>query len=252
MMGATGHPQRVVLVGGSSEIGVATVRRLLGARRDVHVIVLGRPGGRRRATVSTLTAQAARVDEVDLEATARESHRRAVEAAFSHGDVDVVVMALGVLGDQERAWQDAAAAVDLAEVNYVAPVSLGVLVAERLRAQGHGRLVLMSSVAGERPRRSNFVYGSTKAGADAFYVGLGEAVRPHGVHVMVVRPGFVHTKLTAGLEPAPLSQRPEQVAEVVVAGLQAGRSVVWAPAPLRWVMSGLRHLPQPVFRKLPM
>jgi len=106
-------------------------------------------------------------------------------------------------------------------------------------------------VAGERPRKSNFVYGSTKAGLDAFYNGLGDAMAADGVQVLVVRPGFVHTKMTQGLAAAPLSQTPEQVAEVIVAGLVAGRHTVWAPPTMRWVMSALRHLPRPVFRRLP-
>ena len=140
---------------------------------------------------------------------------------------------------------------ELAEVNYVAPVHLGVLVAAKLRAQGHGRLVALSSVAGERIRRSNFVYGSTKAGLDGFYSGLGEALREHGVAVTVVRPGFVRSKMTAGLEAAPLSVTPEEVAEAVVDAVRRRRGLIWVPAALRAVMSGLRHVPRPVFRKLP-
>ena len=111
-------------------------------------------------------------------------------------------------------------------------------------------VVLLSSVAGERARRSNFVYGSSKAGADAFYQGLGDRLAGTGVKVMVVRPGFVTTKMTAGLEPAPLSTTPEAVARAVTHGLERGRDTVWVPTTLRFVMSGLRHLPRPVFRRL--
>jgi decaprenylphospho-beta-D-erythro-pentofuranosid-2-ulose 2-reductase len=136
-------------------------------------------------------------------------------------------------------------------VNYTAAVSVGVALAERLREQGHGSLVALSSVAGERARRSNFVYGSTKAGLDAFYSGLTEALRPHGVHVAVVRPGFVHTRMTEGMKPAPLSTTPEAVAAVVVDAVRNRRELVWAPAAYRWVMSALRHLPRAVFRRLP-
>ena len=121
----------------------------------------------------------------------------------------------------------------------------------RLRAQGHGTLVLLSSVAGERVRRSNFVYGSTKAGLDAFYTGLTEALRPYDVGVTVVRPGFVHTRMTEGMKPAPLSTTPEAVASAVVDAVRNRREQVWVPAPLRGVMSVLRHLPRPVFRRLP-
>src|SRR5207249_561496 len=106
----------------------------------------------------------------------------------------------GVLGDQEKAWTDVEAARELAEVNFVAPVTVGVALAEKLRRQGHGTVVALSSVAGERVRRSNFVYGSTKAGMDGFYTGLGEALRPSGVRVCVVRPGFVRGRMTEGLK----------------------------------------------------
>ena len=112
-----------------------------------------------------------------------------------------------------------------------------------MTAQGHGSIVAFSSVAGERARRSNFVYGSTKAGLDAFYSGLTEALRPVGVHVTVVRPGFVHTRMTEGLKPAPLSTTPEAVAAVVVDAVRTHKELVWAPAPLRFVMSALRHVP---------
>jgi len=137
-------------------------------------------------------------------------------------------------------------------VNYVGAVSVGVLLAERMRAQGHGSVVALSSVAGERVRRSNFVYGSTKAGMDGFFLGLGEAVAPYGVHVLVVRPGFVHTKMTTGLPAAPLSVSAEDVATAVVEGVTGRRDLVWVPGPLRAVMSGLRHVPRPLFRRLPL
>jgi decaprenylphospho-beta-D-erythro-pentofuranosid-2-ulose 2-reductase len=142
--------------------------------------------------------------------------------------------------------------VELATVNYTAAVSVGVALAERLRAQGHGSIVALSSVAGERARRSNFVYGSTKAGLDAFYTGLTEALRADGVGVTVVRPGFVHTRMTEGMRPAPLATTPQKVAARVVAAVRDRREQVWVPAPLRGVMSVLRHLPRPVFRRLPL
>jgi decaprenylphospho-beta-D-erythro-pentofuranosid-2-ulose 2-reductase len=144
-----------------------------------------------------------------------------------------------------------ATAVELAQVNYTAAVSVGVLLGARFTEQGHGALVAFSSVAGERARRSNFVYGSTKAGMDAFYSGLTEALRPEGVVVTVVRPGFVHTRMTEGLKPAPLATTPEAVAAVVVDAVRTRKELVWAPGAYRWVMSALRHVPRPLFRRLP-
>jgi decaprenylphospho-beta-D-erythro-pentofuranosid-2-ulose 2-reductase len=247
-----GNVQRVVVLGGTSEIALATVVKLAGERRGVHVTLAARHGERRAAAAAVLEARGMQVTEVEFDATNRASYAGAISAAFeSGGDVDVVIVAFGLLGDQERAWQDVDTALELVQVNYAAAVGCGVLVAERLRAQGHGAIIALSSVAGERPRRSNFVYGSTKAGMDAFYTGLGDALASDGVQVLVVRAGFVRSKMTAGLKAAPLSQVPEQVADVIVAGLLAGRRTVWSPPAMRWVMSVLRHLPRPIFTRLP-
>ena len=252
MKDAIGNVQRVVVLGGTSDIALATLTKLVGQRRGVQVTLAARPSERRVACAASLQACGMEVTEVDFDATDRASYERAIASAFeARGDVDVVMVAFGLLGDQERAWQDVDAALELVQVNYTAAVACGVLVADKMRAQGHGAIIAMSSVAGERPRKSNFAYGSTKAGMDAFYTGLGDAVARDGVQVLVVRPGFVRSKMTAGLSAAPLSQTPEQVADVIVAGLAAGKQTVWAPATLRWVMSALRHLPRPVFSRLP-
>ena len=252
MKDAIGNVQRVFVLGGTSDIALATLVKLTGERRGVQVTLAARPGERRVAAAASLQARGMRVTEVDFDATDRTSAENAIASAFEDGgDIDVVMLAFGLLGDQQRAWQDVEAALELVQVNYVAAVACGVLVAKWMRAQGHGAIIAMSSVAGERPRKSNFVYGSTKAGMDAFYTGLGDAIAADGVQVLVVRPGFVRSKMTAGLAAAPLSQTPEQVADVIVAGLAAGRQTVWAPPKMRWVMSALRHLPRSVFKRLP-
>lgn len=251
MRDATGNVQRVLLLGGTSEIALATAQLLNRRRRGVQVVLAARPGPRRTAAASALTVAGAQVTEVDFDAASPDTWQRAIRAAFTEGDVDVALVAAGVLGDAERAWQVLDETITMIQVNYTSAVGCGVLLAEAMRRQGHGSIVALSSVAGERPRRSNFVYGSTKAGMDAFFTGLGEAVRADGVHVLVVRPGFVRTAMTAGMRPAPLAQSPEQVADVIVAGIDAGRDTVWSPPPMRWVMSILRHLPRAVFRRLP-
>ncbi len=249
-MNAVGTPDSVLLLGGTSDIGLAIVERLA-AGRPLRAVLAARPTPRRDEAVRRLREQGHDVTAVDFDAEQVASHAAVLDAAFALGDVDVAVVAFGLLGDQEQAWQDHASAVRLAQVNYTAAVSTGVLLAERLRRQGHGAVVALSSVAGERVRRSNFVYGSTKAGMDAFFTGLREALRPDGVRVLVVRPGFVRSHMTEGLPSVPLSTTPQAVAEATVQALVERRDVVWAPAPLRWVMSGLRHLPAPVFRRLP-
>ena len=249
-MDAVGDVQRVLLLGGTSEIGLAVLRRLAGRRRPAAVLA-GRPTDRLDAVAAELRAEGHDVDLVHFDAEDRRTWAPAVEKAFAGGDVDVVVVAFGILGDAERAWQDPDDAAALATVNYTAPVTMGVDVAARLRTQGHGALVVLSSVAGQRPRRSNFAYGSTKAGLDAFYTGLREALRPEGIRVVVVRPGFVRTKMTQGMPAAPLAVDADRVAEAAVSGLRSGREVVWAPPPMRYVAFVLRLLPAPLFRRLP-
>ena len=181
------------------------------------------------------------------------SHDGFVRDVFAeHPDFDLVLLAFGVLGDQELAETDGAEARRIVESNFTGAVSVLVPLVGALRDQGHGTVVVLSSVAGERARKSNFVYGSSKAGLDAFCQGLGDSLVGSGVRVVIVRPGFVHTKMTDGLPPAPLATDPDAVADAIVAGLGRGSETIWAPAPLRYVMSALRHIPRPVFRRLPL
>ena len=250
MMYAVGTPASVLVVGGTSDIGLAVVERL-GRGTRLRVVLAARPSSRRDAAVQRLTAAGHEASVVDFDAEDTASHARTVEQAFAGGDLDVVVVAVGLLGDQEQAWQDAAAAVRLLQVNATAAVSTGVLVAERLRRQGHGTVVALSSVAAERARRSNFVYGAGKAAMDAFFTGLREALRPDGVRVLVVRPGFVRSRMTEGLPAVPLSTTPEVVADRVATALVQQREVVRVPPALGPVMAVVRALPAPVFRRMP-
>jgi decaprenylphospho-beta-D-erythro-pentofuranosid-2-ulose 2-reductase len=245
---AVGNPQSILLLGGTSEIGLATVEAFA-SDRPLRVVLAGRASPRLEEAKARLEARGCAVEVIPFDA--RDGDVEVVAKAFTSGDIDVALVAFGLLGDNEKAWTDVATAVELAQVNYTAAVGVGVALGERMTAQGHGSIVAFSSVAGERARRSNFVYGSTKAGLDAFYSGLTEALRPVGVHVTVVRPGFVHTRMTEGLKPAPLSTTPEAVAAVVVDAVRTRKELVWAPAPLRFVMSALRHVPRPIFRRLP-
>lgn len=251
MMDALGEPQSVLVLGGTSEIALATVQALP-RRRLQRVILAGRPGEGLDAAVTALTKQGIKgVQAAAFDATQTSTHADFVNTVFDGGDVDIVILAFGVLGDQTAAEADPEQAVQVATTNYTGAVSVGLNVARRLRQQGHGTLVVLSSVAGDRARRSNFVYGSTKAGLDAFAQGLGDALHGSGAHVLVVRPGFVRTRMTEGLPEAPLSTDPQAVAAIIVSALRKGRQTVYAPGPLRLVMTGLKALPRPLFRKLP-
>ena len=251
MIDALGSPGSLLLVGGTSDIAVATAHRYLAERR-LRVVVAARDTPRRSAVADELRTAGGEVEVVDFDAEDAGSAERMVATAAAGGDIDVAVIAFGQLGDQEQLAADPAAAAALGRVNYVAPVVVGTLLANRMRTQGHGVIVALSSVAGERARRSNYVYGSTKAGVDAYFSGLADSLVGSGVSVLVVRPGFVRSKMTEGLPEAPLSTTPEAVAEAIVTGVRKGRHTVWVPGAMRWVMSGLRHIPRALFRKLPL
>ena len=247
MKDALGAVQRVLVLGGGSDIGQAIAARLA-APRKATLVLAGRSIDPK--DLESRTGSPVVVEEFDARATS--GHRDVIESLWSrHGGFDVVILAFGVQGEQSRAEADTADALEIVETNYLGVVSAGLETGRLLQQQGHGAVVVLSSVAAERTRRSLFVYSSSKAGADSFALGLGDALRADGVHVLVVRPGFVKTKLTADLKPAPLATTPEAVAEVVEAGLQRGARIVWAPPPLRWVMTVLRHLPHAVYSRLP-
>jgi len=258
MIDATGNPQTILLLGGTSEIGLAICEQYL-RNANARVILADLPNApRREAAIAQLEAAGAKsVEFLDFDAVDTKSHPALIESAWANGDVDVAIVAFGLLGDAEELWQNQAKAVLVAQVNYTAAVSVGVLVGEKMRAQGFGQIIAMSSVAGERVRRSNFVYGSTKAGLDGFYLGLGEALREFGVHVLVIRPGQVRTTTTlehwkaTGAKEAPFTVDKEYVAELAVTASAKGKELVWAPGAFRYVMMVLRHVPRPIFRKLP-
>ncbi len=253
MEDALGNPQSALVLGGGSDIAMATLR-LLVDRRLRTVVLAGRSTEElERGPAAELRSRGATTVEVEpFDALDPSSHEALVDRVFDrHRDVDLVLAAFGVLGDQQLAEEDNDEALRIAATNYVGVVTGCLPAARRLRAQGHGTLVVLSSVAGERARRANFVYGSSKAGADAFAQGLGDALHGSGARVMIVRPGFVRTSMTEGMEEAPMATTPEAVGEAIVRGLGKGSEVVHVPPVLRVVFSGLRHLPRPVFRRMP-
>ncbi|QKW08756.1 decaprenylphospho-beta-D-erythro-pentofuranosid-2-ulose 2-reductase [Streptomyces sp. NA04227] len=251
MKDAFGTPQSLLVLGGTSEIALATARRLV-ARRTRTVWLAGRPSPELQSAADWLRALGATVHTVAFDALDTESHAECLGKVFAEGDVDMVLLAFGVLGDQAHDESDPVAAVRVAQTNYTGAVSSGLVCAKALQEQGHGSLVVLSSVAGERIRRTDFIYGSSKAGLDAFAQGLGDALHGTGVHVMVVRPGFVRSRMTEGREETPLASSPEEVAVAIESGLRRRAETVWVPGTLRVVMSALRHVPRPLFRRLPL
>jgi decaprenylphospho-beta-D-erythro-pentofuranosid-2-ulose 2-reductase len=252
MIDAVGRVESLFVLGGTSDIGVATSRRLI---RDgcSRVVLAGRDTTRLKELSDSLLSDGARsVEPLEFDALKFDVHEQVVEEGFERlGEVDVVLMCFGVLGDQGRAETDAGHTREIIETNFTAAASLGICTAQRLLTQGHGCIVVISSVAGERARRSNFVYGSSKAGLDAFFQGMAASLEGTGVRSLIVRPGFVKTKMTQSLKTPPLSSTPEDVAAAIVSALATRKEIVWVPPVMRPVMSVLRHLPTPLFRKIP-
>ncbi|HET9876339.1 MAG TPA: decaprenylphospho-beta-D-erythro-pentofuranosid-2-ulose 2-reductase [Mycobacterium sp.] len=252
VLDAVGNPQTILLLGGTSEIGLAICERYLrNARARVILACLPGDPGRDDAAKQMQAAGAKSVELIDFDALDTGSHPKVIDAAFAADDVDVAIVAFGMDADAEELWHNQRKAVQVAEINYTAAVSVGVLLAEKMRAQGFGQIIAMSSVAGERVRRSNFVYGSTKAGLDGFYLGLSDALREDGVRVLVIRPGQVRTRFSAHVKEAPLTVDKEYVANLAVAASAKGKELVWAPGAFRYVMMVLRHVPRRIFRRLP-
>jgi decaprenylphospho-beta-D-erythro-pentofuranosid-2-ulose 2-reductase len=249
---------RVLLLGGTSEIGLE-ILAALGLPGRAEVLLAGRDEQRLAAAGKALVEETGcgRVRTLAYDATELDAHQAVIDAAFAAGDVDLVISAAGILTPQDVLDQDPLSAGRLVETNFTGHVTALLAAAGRLRAQGHGTIVVLSSVAAIRPRKANFVYGSAKAGLDAFARGLADALHGTGVGVLLVRPGFVIGRMTAGMPPAPLSSTPAQVGAAVARALRRPRpagpvsGTVWVPASLAVLSGGLRVLPRPLWRRLP-
>jgi decaprenylphospho-beta-D-erythro-pentofuranosid-2-ulose 2-reductase len=249
---ALGQPQSLLLLGGTSELALAIARELP-ADRLRRVVLAGRDAAGLAHAAGTLATHlpSAAIETVLLDAGDPARHGPVVDAVFDAGDVDVTVLAIGALGDQAAAEQDPALALALITATYTGPVSLLLHTARRLRRQGHGVLVVLSSVAGRQARRSNYLYGSAKAGLDLAALGVHDTLHGTGARLLVVRPGFVRTRMTAHLAAPPLATTAPEVARAVVRGIRQRRTVVYAPAAARAVALLLTVLPRPVLRRLP-
>ncbi len=245
--------RRVLLLGGTSEIGLAIVHEM--ARKSaLEVVLLGRDHEALARAAQKLRSAGCRsaASMGGLDASEPEGHETLLEAAFAElGGVDVAILAIGVLADErEGLSEDMPAALSLLQVNFTGAASLLMRLATRMREQRGGTVIVLSSVAAERPRRANALYGASKAGLDSLAQALADALRPQGVHVMVVRPGFVRTRMTRGRAQPPLACDPGDVARATLAGLERGAQTVWAPPAMRWAMLVLRLIPRPIFRRL--
>ncbi len=249
MRDGLGRVQSLLVLGGGSDIALATVDALVGEGVE-RVVLAARKPERLEEQAERFRARGPAVELLEFDAQDTDAHERLVSEAFAGGDLDLVLVAFGTLGPGGAGQRDRLAALDVLATNLLGAVSVILPVAQALERQGHGTLAVLSSVAGQRGRAANYVYGASKAGLDTFCQGLGDALAGSGVQVMVVRPGFVRTKMTTGRPKPPLAATPDQVAAALLDGLRTDAHTVWVPASMRLVSGILRHLPRPLFRRL--
>jgi decaprenylphospho-beta-D-erythro-pentofuranosid-2-ulose 2-reductase len=249
---AAGHasgpaaPDRILLIGGGSEIGLAILGALdLGP--TCEVLLAGRSPARLSEAAARLPGT---VKTLAYDASDPEACQELTASAFGAGPVDLVISAVGVLTPQESMDAAPQLAGELIQANFTSHVTALLAIAARMREEGRGTIVILSSVAAIRPRRANFVYGAAKAGLDAFARGLADSLNSSGVRVVLVRPGFVIGRMTAGMPAAPLSSTPAQVGEAVAAGLAGPADVIWIPRSLRVAAVVLRLVPRPLWRRM--
>ncbi|MCM2562320.1 SDR family oxidoreductase [Lutimaribacter sp. EGI FJ00015] len=237
----------VLVLGGRSDIGRAVAHRFAAAGHPVALAARNAPD-----------LEADRADIAirhDVEATLHEFDALDTDALGDFVDAfdpvpGIVVSAIGAMGDQTTSETDPAAAAQVMRINYEAPAQVLELFAARMAARGGGTLVGISSVAGDRGRAVNYVYGSAKAGFTAYLSGLRNRLWGTGVHVVTVKPGFVETRMTEGMDlPGALTARPEAVAETIFQAVARGRSVVYVKPVWRAIMIIIGAIPEPIFRR---
>lgn len=242
------QPGRVVLLGGTSEIGLATLAAL-GLPVTTEVVLAARDQTAAAAAGARALGAAAKITTIPFEAGDPQSRRQVIVDAFT-APVDLLLSSFGILGDQARAEREPAHGEEILEVDFTAQAGVLLDAAARMRERRSGTLVVFSSVAGVRARKANFVYGSGKAGLDAFARGLADSLHGSGVRVLIVRPGFVVGRMTAGMTPAPFATTPDAVGRSVAAALTAGKADVWVPPALRYVSVAMRLVPRPLWRRV--
>jgi len=247
---ATAVSPRVAVFGATSDIAVAYARRQ--AAGGARLILLGRDPAALQAAADDLRVRGAAAvvthvaDLADLDAL-----DGAAAAAWSAFDgLDVVLIAYGTLPDQPGAERDTPAAVHSQTVNFMSPCALCGALANRFEAQRSGTIAVLTSVAGDRGRKSNYIYGAAKGGLQAYLSGLRHRLHAAGVQVLDIRPGFVATKMTAHLpQDGPLWSEPDRIAADISRAVERRRAVLYTPWFWRWIMLVIRCLPRAVFHR---
>jgi decaprenylphospho-beta-D-erythro-pentofuranosid-2-ulose 2-reductase len=243
-------PQKVLALGATSAIAEATLRLL--AEQGAGFFLVARNSEKLAAVrddLLTRGASAVTGAVADLDDTA--AHPALLEQSVSAlGHIDLALLAHGVLGDQAAAERDASAAEAILRTNFLSAVSLIGWLANYFEAQRRGVLAVISSVAGDRGRRSNYVYGASKGGLNVFLDGVRNRIDRAGVHVLTIKPGFVATPMTAHLPQGPLFAQPAQVARHILRAIQKRKDVAYVPPFWGLIMLVVRSVPRRIFKKV--
>ena len=242
--------KRVLIFGATSAIARATAR-LFAARGD-RLFLVARDDAKLEVTAQDLRSRGAEHASYAAADLADDARHEALidEAVQALGGLDIVLIAYGTLPDQ-RALEGSFEATRAAlQVNFSSVVSLLTLLANRLETQRSGTLAVISSVAGDRGRASNYIYGTAKGALSLFMQGLRNRLHDAGVHVLTIKPGFVDTPMTAEVKKNFLFAKPDQVATGIVSAIDKKREVVYLPFFWRWLMLVIRALPEPLFKRL--
>lgn len=239
-----------MIVGATSAIAQEVAKRFAAAGGDLFLV--GRTRPRLEAVRDDLRARGSGTVEVYLmDLVELHEHPALIEAAFAAlGGLDNVLVAHGTLPDQRHCEGSVVETMQALDVNLLSTVSLLTLLANRFEAQGHGCLAVITSVAGDRGRSSNYVYGTAKGALTVFLQGLRNRLHPAGVSVLTVKPGFVDTPMTAALPKNALFADPAAVGSRIYAAMLGGRNVLYVPWFWRPVMTAIRALPEALFKRL--
>lgn len=242
---------RVLIIGATSAIATACAR--LWAEQGSEFFLVARNTEKLQQTAADLQARGAKaVTLYCMDATDLSAHPAMLENCLSAmRQVDVALIAHGTLPDQKACERDVTVAVQEFANNGTSVIALLTLLANQFETQRCGTLAVISSVAGDRGRPSNYLYGTAKAAVSTFCEGLRARLFKVGVHVITIKPGFVDTPMTQGLPlPAALVAKPELVAQRIVAGIERKASTLYAPSFWALIMLIIRSIPQPVFKRL--
>lgn len=242
--------RRILCFGATSAIAEATLRRLANAETSFYLV--GRNCGKLEAISQDLQIRGnCRVDfeAADLDDLSRHPELVA-NAAEALGGIDLVLIAQGTLPDQRLCEQEISAALAAIHTNAISVISLSSLIANHFTQAGSGTLVVIGSVAGDRGRQSNYVYGAAKAMVATFLQGLRNRLTPLNCHVITVKPGFVDSPMTAAFKKGPLWAFPDDIARGIVKAIARERDIVYLPSFWWAIMLAIKAIPESLFKKM--